>query len=387
MVLECDGTPIDESDVLCLLNKGDIIILLTPGELWIKDIDVILSDTLSPTSSNFGSNLSEELSFGTSPGNNETYLHSAAVEQSPSKEFTEMHSATVVQTPLKELRVNTNTILPPRLVNEELWWNLDLRWEDLSKQARDDLEKGRTVWREVVHLVVNRMREISKYLPRNAIKIVARRIIQKYPQFTDKINDEVVGCGYYQIYLKIQDHNNYLNRNEKSPPPLKEVKIPIRHRKIMANKMSGRPKINIETVSVNINEKKKQLETFIFKQDNSPELFKILDEVYPTIQEFIDSNPSFENYFNEWPIIFTESVTYWLYSKIMGHSIKNLTNALKCETNKQKIIKYAQIKNITDSGDNSNDEILYMIELIAKLFKENLNDFYKMHEVRNKLSY
>lgn len=69
----------------------------------------------------------------------------------------------------------------------------------------------------VKHVVVNRtvseMRNLNKFITSKAFKIIAKKIVDKYPQtFKDMDEDgKCFGDGTHTLYLKLRDRNSYLN--------------------------------------------------------------------------------------------------------------------------------------------------------------------------------
>lgn len=65
---------------------------------------------------------------------------------------------------------------------------------------------------------VSEMRNVQSFIPSKAfIKIIAEKIVNKYPQTFKDIDEDgkCFGDGYHTTYLKLRDRNCYLNRPHK----------------------------------------------------------------------------------------------------------------------------------------------------------------------------
>lgn len=61
------------------------------------------------------------------------------------------------------------------------------------------------------------MRMLSTNIPSKGIKIVAKKMINKYPTMFRDVDENgmILGDGSHSLYSKIQDRNNCLNRPHK----------------------------------------------------------------------------------------------------------------------------------------------------------------------------
>lgn len=78
---------------------------------------------------------------------------------------------------------------------------------------------------EIVHIIVNEMRNVREYIPYKAFRTVAKKISDKYPAaFIDKDEDGTfLGDGMHGIVSKMHIRNIYLNRRHKTVVPPKKL--------------------------------------------------------------------------------------------------------------------------------------------------------------------
>lgn len=129
-------------------------------------------------------------------------------------------------------------------MSESDWENFPIPFEKLSVQAREDCEKGernKNSMNEVVHVTISAVRTKKSYVPCKVFKILAKKIIRKYPKmFTDIDEDGVVmGDGSHTIFYKLMDRNNYLNRPHKKRSLMHELQISPKQRKIILSAKAG----------------------------------------------------------------------------------------------------------------------------------------------------
>lgn len=210
LVLEKDGTIVDDSDVLKFCS-GEIFMLLQHEESWSTQNETesnVTSDTASYTSS-----LNEDF-FPSSPSSRST--------ASP-----------------------TNKILNNKIqFHNEIWTNFQIPWNHLESPVIKELESGHRS-KYAINVVVNRtvseMRNVQKFIPAKAFKTVAEKIVDKYPQtFKDMDEDgRCFGGGSHSIYLKLRDRNCYLNRPHIKRCLSQGLNIPLKKQKKVLSAKAG----------------------------------------------------------------------------------------------------------------------------------------------------
>lgn len=191
LVVESDGTVVDETDVLRSI-KNEVLILLQPNEEWIPSSQICDdSDTLTTNSS-----ILNEIT------------NTIDIDNIDNEEFQTQKNIKATG----HSRV-TEIILP---------------WEKLSDFTRQKCEAGerdRRAISDVIHMAITEMQKIDQLIPSKNIKIVAQKIVSKYPAVFQDTDDDgvVIGDGMHSTYNKLVDHNNYLNKPHKTPSPISDI--------------------------------------------------------------------------------------------------------------------------------------------------------------------
>jgi len=133
------------------------------------------------------------------------------------------------------------TVSNIKIQSDEIWTNFRIPWDNLESTVLKELEAGNRS-QFVIHAVVNRiiseMRNIREFIPSKAFKIIANKIIEKYPQFKDTDEDgKCFGDGSHTLYLKLRDRNCYLNRPHMKRSLSRSLNIPLKkQRKVLSAK-------------------------------------------------------------------------------------------------------------------------------------------------------
>lgn len=197
LVMEKDGTNVDDNDVLKFCS-GEIFMLLEAEEFW------------SPQ--------------------NETELQS---HNDSISTFSSSSSMQYASSPLLQERQSDN---------DEIWMNFCIPWDKLESAVVKELEAGNRS-KYIIHAVVNRiiseMRNVQEFIPSKAFKMVAKKVIEKYPRtFKDMDEDgKSFGDGSHTFYLKLRDRNSYLNRPHMKRSLNRSLNIPLKkQRKVLSAK-------------------------------------------------------------------------------------------------------------------------------------------------------
>lgn len=102
-------------------------------------------------------------------------------------------------------------------MSENDWENFRIPYEKLSTQAFADCKNGnrnKESINAVVRMTVNAVRDIQTYVPCKVFKILAKKLINKFPKTFKEIDHSgvAIAVGFHSIYSKLMDRNNYLNR-------------------------------------------------------------------------------------------------------------------------------------------------------------------------------
>jgi hypothetical protein len=219
LALESDGTVIEDDSVLKLLNK-ETLILLTKDESW-KPI--------------------KDQSFSYSTCSTETLVSSPSSSRSRSSPLRESQSPLTESSDLS--RFNDITVQSPK-VSHNTWEKYEIPWYQLNRCVIEDCEQGSRIQdctNRVVNVTVDSVRELKKIVSTKTFKILAKKIINKYPkQFQDIDEDGVIiGDGCFSVTSKLIDRNNYLNRPHKRPSNAVHIEVPPSKRKLMLNAKAG----------------------------------------------------------------------------------------------------------------------------------------------------
>ncbi|XP_071565728.1 uncharacterized protein [Temnothorax nylanderi] len=367
LVMEKDGTVVNDDDVLKFCSR-ETFILLQQGESW-----------LSP---------------------NETEIHSMVLnlEDNPSL-ITTISECTSDSSFASTSRDTSSPINPLNTTiqahDEEMWTNFNVPWGALESSVLKELETGnrsKHVINNVVNRTISEMRNLSQFIPSKAFKIIAKKIINKYPQtFKDMDeNGESFGDGTYTLYLKLRDRNSYLNRPHMKRCLSQTLNIPLKkQRKVLSAKAgcsNWQPEQYVESETEETIEDKVQFLRRVALQGSptinieKDKISSYLEITYPAQRLFLNNvhkPPTIQDVKSLWPILLRKEYMFWHYQKLMGHSISILEeNMLKKEG---KILSYGRIKKYKDIMDSTDSVQLKATKIIMRHFKEDFSVLFKVY--------
>ncbi|CAH0564813.1 unnamed protein product [Brassicogethes aeneus] len=266
-----------------------------------------------------------------------------------------------------ELKVDCNT--------EYFWHTFRVPWNVLSNTEHEQLKNGicsKVSKSKLVHGIVDEMRQLKKYIPSKAFKVISHQVVSKYPKaLRDQDEDGIIlGDGTHSFFSKLQERNNYLNRphkrhhkdnsKEQSPILIKKKYVSAR-----AGCSNWSPNSLIEQ---NVNE-------IITPLDNSFE--ELMTKSFPEQRHFLNSTPAptSSQIREEWPILMSINGIRWHFDELKKSNLNSFDNINdKCD----KVVSFITKKNKSVLGENEpvNSDILMLI-CLAKHFKENMELFYK----------
>ncbi|XP_066590581.1 uncharacterized protein [Prorops nasuta] len=327
LVLEEDGTIIDDDEVLKFCRKSAVFMLLEDHDKWspacdAKDTDKNVSSSCIPTDSTSTSAPSNLLTISD-----------------------------------KDSRTNVTKYLN----SEEFWDHFEINWSNIDPTVLKELEDGRRniyVIYEVVNRTVAEMKNEMKIITSKAFKIMSRKIVNKYPKTFKDFDEEgkTFGDGTYTTYRKLHDRYNYLNMPHMKRSLPRTENVPIsKQRKVLSaragckNWQPKREEEDPDDLDISSEAKVAYLRSCVSNIDNTNKEM-ILDYLNATYSEqrlylnIIDNPHSVVDIQKEWPILLKKQFLFWHYEKLMGHSIHLLKE--KISTKQQIILEYGIKKNL-----------------------------------------
>lgn len=216
LCLECDGTEIDSDEVLEIFRK-EIFILLDENESWVQgSSSTNFNFPIPSTSTN-----QEEIN---GIDNNGSIDHEANIENVRADGFNDVTGA-VEQNGQNPFHDNVHRVDPNAVqeINVNVWQNYEYDWTNLDRKHIQKLEERSTdkrIKQEVVHKVIDQMRDISTTIPCVVLRNVSQKIVAKYPDtFEDRKNGKRFSRGYNNLYHSLLSRNNYVISLLKSTIP------------------------------------------------------------------------------------------------------------------------------------------------------------------------
>ncbi|KAJ3639917.1 hypothetical protein Zmor_003245 [Zophobas morio] len=347
LVLETDGTVIDDETVLKMVEK-EVLILLTKEECWVS-ADVALA------SASFISQAS-----------------TVTISSSSS---------------------SSHELSPFETEENKTWVDFEIPWQCLPKSVIRECEEGFKTGdcrSKVINMIVDNVREFTKHAEIDKFRAVAKQIVAKYPkQFADVDDDGIViGDGNHTILKRLVDRNNYLNRpHKRSPNATYVTDIPLGKRRKMLSKKAGcsnwQPEIETKSPE-SLEEKKNTLNAlhnaFLNNVTLDLETTTLLNETYNMQRLFLNKcdAPTIEEIVTEWPVLLTTPVTFWHFEKLTSKNINVLEEQFTHKA--PKILQLGQQNKIKVTCENS---YLQCLEVIAKYFNEDLKILVDEQDKRN----
>ncbi|VEN62885.1 unnamed protein product [Callosobruchus maculatus] len=257
---------------------------------------------------------------------------------------------------------------------ENFWWDFEVPFNMLSQHALEELATGiktRNTLYSLIHLTVDKMRDSSKVIPTKAFKIVAKKIMDRYPDtFKDTDEDGVVlGDGTHSLFCKLQDRNNYLNRPHKAK---RSNENPTTSKKRCVSARAGCSNWAPDVIAQTNEEVLENVRTM---PDTDLNYERVLNETFPDIRMYLNAEvpPTISKIKEDWPILFSKKSIAWHFNKLTNSDI-NLLDQMRDKG--QKIIDFIEKKkNLKYSDDEQEEPELKLIRIISLYFKERIEDF------------
>lgn len=266
--------------------------------------------------------------------------------------------------------------------SEFLWHCFDIPWESIPTSMISNCEKGikdPLAITYIIHTVLNKMREIKTNLPTAAIKIVTKKIIDKFPDIFRDIDEDgmVIGDGTYTVFKKIQDRNNYLNRPHKRKSLAlqpSDADNPVVNKKIKTCQRAGC--ISFEPPVTELIEKSDLL------SESNPNFEEMFLKSYPQQRNFLNKNPTYDEIKQEWPMLFKNKTALLHFKELTKCDLSNLPIA-----SDQKFSKFEKLATSSKFKINgTNPKMLNIFLIVSNYFRENPSIFYKETEGKQQVS-
>lgn len=358
LVLESDGTPVTEDEVL-LLIKNETFILLQKDEVFeyqksdsgatIRTIEN--SDIVNLSDIHFEPDLNTNMNYQ----NKENVVNISNEEQNRS----------IIQV------ININHEEDFNWIDYKIPWNKVPF--DMLKMCEEGV-RDKSVITEICHLIVNDVRQIKKNLPIQVLKKIAYEMILKYPEtFMDKDEDgHILGDGSCTMFHKLRERCCYLKRLESKRSAEKSGTIQAKKRKlhVMAG-CSNYQDLPSPTTSTS-------------NEDNWEETYdeesfqNIMESRYIEQRKFLENfqnPPSLNDIKTNFPILFQLKSVIFHFNKLTSKKLDDLPRIM--EEKSIKIVEYA-IQNKFLKLNNDEDYCIQSLRFFTLYFKE---DFEKMYYI------
>ncbi|CAH0561700.1 unnamed protein product [Brassicogethes aeneus] len=370
LVVEKDGTPISEDEVLLLL-PGETFLLLTNKDKWISPLEYsALSSTLSNPET-WISPSDHSVPCSSSSGSFDVPVAKMIVSAIADNE------AQVISTPIS---AQLHSIINVDCNYETLWIDYEIPWNKVPSFIMEACEKGEVgdaMVTEIIHIIINSMKEIKANIPAKALHIVANKLVDKYPDvFKDKDHDNVtIGDGRYSIFKKLQDRNFYLPRPNKRKNDNIHQTI-LKNSKKQLNAKAGCPNWQppIKHDDCWTQDMKQDLNSYINKELNQ-EFYKLLEKAFQHQRLYINAQkpPSLEDILAEWPILFLKETIKWHFNFLTKSNFDKLR--LDLESKSATILDFMCKKKKVDQSKNNYSLHLNALITFAIYFKEDFSVF------------
>lgn len=274
---------------------------------------------------------------------------------------------------------DTNSVVHER--NMEVVWNeFQVPWEKIPTymiRTCDNGKKSKQIITEIIHIMVNEMRQIKTNIPSKAFKLVALKLAERFPHvFRDFDEDGVViGDGTHSITMKLLDRNNYLNRPRKRSLNASDGR---RYRKTVQNARIGCSNWEPNQPSSTKNSRITLTNTNPF----SDHFYKLLNETYADQRKFfnnVNNPPSIFEIKNKWPAILSTPGIFWHFEKLTSIDLNEVMKNIREKSNK--LLKFGIEKKLIEEWQTNNDKDLTSLQVISKYFKEELKTLYRCYKV------
>ncbi|KAG5884514.1 hypothetical protein JTB14_021650 [Gonioctena quinquepunctata] len=292
-----------------------------------------------------------------SPIDRQTFLKIIKEEQLvvPAEQLEEDIHRSVVQYESNRENVPADNVNPAQHYdcNTQFMWQIfDIPWDQLPRHMIESCERGereKLVINYIVHTVVNKMREIKTVIPSSAIKIVTKKIVDRFPETFRDMDDDgvVIGDGTHSGIKKCGKffENKKKEMSQRAgcmnwDPPIDEsVRLHMEH---------------ITEIDENLEEK--------------------MEKCFPEQRRFLNENSSYQAIKSKCPILLTETGATLHFNKLTSSDMSNLKQAVE-----EKFQKFHKLNGYGELTQNQS-KLLAVLEIVTKYFKEDLKLIYRHSE-------
>lgn len=348
IILESDGSLIDEGELIPLV-KDELLILLKSNETWcpiiLEPIEFSMANQLDEQNSSLISSVSLE--------------PSAHEDRTPAGSTQEDTSSSQVY-PYGTINISCNS--------EIIWKNFLIPWDKVPHHIIAEFNTSRKVKQSItsfLHIVIDQMRSIKTLIPIKAFKLVAYKIIDKYPQiFEDKDEDGVVlGDGSATLCNKLKERNNYLNRPCKRPQKVYEN--PTKNKRQRISQRAGCSNWSPDVMYEDCD-------------DTNSFLNKFSDQ-----RSFINSNPkaTLMEIIKKWPDFGTPTNVESHFKELTNSNINLMDKFVEtkftqiCEFAKSaKTVNIENIDIVIECANNSDKQFKFILDVFINYFNESIDE-------------
>lgn len=373
LVLESDGTEIEDSDIL-VHCAGETLLILGEGEIWASN------SSISPA--NKVTEWLLDMPIGSPP---KIHTNSTCENVSLSTTMTMSSGALSSDGPYA-----TETI-------KSTFFNFEIPWDKMPCYITSILTEKKRIGIQIndfVHIVVNELRQISFYIPMAVFRNVAGKIACRYPEsfgHTDE-NGEIVNSTLIYLVTKMVNHNNYLNRSKTSTL---SPTIPLKKRRItnilQKSCRNWQPEILPESENQNsLDTKREWLKNIWGKELTEHEKRRAeeyMDTCFAIIRSFLNEQnptPTITTIKAEWPYLCEKQFVFAHFNKLMERSVQEFSKNYAENWNKilafGKSLKRRKIIEFFAKNLSENEDIL-TIRFICLYFDEPEENIFRKFEV------
>ena len=382
IVLEKNGTPIDEDELL-IHYQEEIFIVLEKNEVWRK---IETTGNTIEMKENLPSNTDHKV----------PEIHNFT-EDNESHGNNSLNDET--QEDINDETSSSSSNTSQNLHND--WTDFKIPWETFDKDLLRLLESGKNtklIIKRTVNKIIDSMRNINNRIPVSAMKRVAIALRDKYPNtFEDRSKDGArQGEGIANVMSVMKNRNNYLNRPHMNADSLSTVlEIPLKKRKSLQCIKSGctdwQPDTYNEGITQEIAEEQRQflLKHGEFDLQNDETIEQITSAItssYPLQRLFlnnINKLPTVVDIQETWPCLLKQCYMMLHFSLLTDRQVNDIFKRI--EEDVPKLLAYGQLKKFIDpsKAKTEDQKMILAIKTIFQHFKEEYQKLFVTVDVRN----
>ncbi|XP_055381337.1 uncharacterized protein LOC129611938 [Condylostylus longicornis] len=249
----------------------------------------------------------------------------------------------------------------------KLFRSFQIPWERIPTDIMESLARKEKIGGNLnrfVNIITDEMRNLSYFLPMNAIRTVCDKIAMKYPEsFLEcDLNGHILSGTPFSLITTMKNRNNFLNRVPKKRKSGIEACIPIKQQRLANTLMetcaNWQPQEINEGQSYNSLELKKNAliklhEKNFVSQEERETIKDFMKECFPIQRKYfnnMDNIPTIIEIQRNWPFMFNKEYLYDHFELLMN--LKANTFIMNFEKNKAKINQIAK-NTKEEEGDES----------------------------------